>query len=77
MEQMDEKLEGLIGEKSSKPVSDEVFENVRELARLVCFEQVLKATVHLNKTEKIMMSKGEKGQMNINREKKDISSETV
>lgn len=77
MEQMDEKLERVIGQNSKVPVSDEVFSNVRELARLVCFGDLLKATVHLNKTEKVVLARGEKEQMNINREKKDISSETV
>ena len=44
---------------------------------IVFFGDLLKATVHLNKTEKVVLARGEKEQMNINREKKDISSETV
>lgn len=76
-EQINEKMDKVLGNESGMPVSEETYEAIRLMALQVCWKKVWKATVNLSKTEKVKLSVDSDGQLNIVRELRQITGETV
>ena len=76
-EQINEKMQKVLGEQSGAPVSAETYEAIRLMALQVCWKKVWKATISLSKTEKVKLSVDSDGQLNIVREERQITGETV
>ena len=77
IERLDRDLCNLIGEKSSNPVNEDVYKAVREVVKLVSFAEIHRATIHMGKNEKIVISRDADGITNINREVKKVTSKTI
>lgn len=77
LEQMDQKIEKMLGEKSLRPIDEDAYTTIKEMAKLVCFDKIHRTTIHLTKIEKVTLSKNADGQLIMNREFKNITGETV
>lgn len=76
-EQINEKMQKVLGDDSMAPVSKDIYEAIRLMAQQVCWKKVWKATVNLSKTEKVKLTVDSDGQLNIVRELRQITGETV
>lgn len=76
-EQINEKMQKVLGEGSGVPVNEETYEAIRLMALQVCWKKVWKANISLSKVEKVKLSVDSDGQLNIVREVRQITGETV
>lgn len=76
-EQINEKMKKVLGEESPAPVNEETYEAIRLMALQVCWKKVWKANISLSKIEKVKLSMDSDGQLNIVREVRQITGETV
>lgn len=77
IEKLEKTLERSVGEKSIDPVSEDVYEVIKRVAKIVCFAKVDKATIHLSKQEKINLKRDKDNFLVIEREKKEVRTEMV
>ena len=77
LERMDRDLCNLIGEKSENPVGEDVYLAIREVVKMVSFGEIRKASISLEKNEKVVISRDKDGITNINREKKNVESKAI
>lgn len=77
MERMIIVLDNSIGAKSERPLEDDVLEAITTIARAICFSELEKAIVHVEKKEKITIKRDSKGYLKIERERKVINTSTV
>lgn len=76
-EQINEKMQKVLGEESGASVSEEIYEAIRLMALQVCWKKIWKANINLSKIEKVKLSVDGDGQLNIVREVRQITGETV
>lgn len=76
-EQINEKMQKVLGEASGAPVNEEIYEAIRLMALQVCWKKAWKANISLSRTEKVKLSVDSDGQLNIVREVRQITGETV
>lgn len=76
-EQIEEKMQKVLGDNSPAPVSQEIYDAIKEAAHLVCWKKIWKATINLSKNEKVKLTVDSDGQLNIVRELKQITGEIV
>lgn len=77
LEKLETALEQSVGSESNDPVDEEVFKVIHNVARTVCLEGLHKATIHLGKAEKINLKRDKNNFLVIERERKEVRTETV
>ena len=77
MERMIIVLNNSVGANSESPLEDDVLQAVTTIARAVCFNELEKVIIHLEKKEKLTIKRDSKGYLTIEREKKIVNTSTV
>lgn len=77
IERLDKELNNAIGENSPHPVDTEVYEVIRENAKLVALKKLHRTSVWIEKNEKIVITRDADGITNINREVRKVKSVSI
>lgn len=77
IEKLEEEISYSVGKFSDNPLSEDICDSIQQMARLVCFKRIQKATINLSKKEKVNLKIDSKGNLIIERESKSVKSRTV
>ncbi len=77
LEFLEDNLQETIGKRAAESVDEDVYVAIKQIAKMVCFEEIKKATINLSGTDKLTLQTDSKGKLHINRERKNIKTKTI
>lgn len=77
IENVDEKVNKMLGEESDTPVENEILELIKQMSIHICFEKLKKMSISINSSVKVSISTDTNGLLDIKKEIKNVSRQKI
>ena len=77
IENVDEKVNKMLGQESDTPVENEILELIKQMSIHICFEKIKKMSISINSSVKVSISTDMNGLLDIKKEIKNVSRQKI